>query len=138
MMELFFNALWLLASVLAIVALLQSRGRLRQQKLLLCLASVLCAAAVLFPSISISDDIHVEAFAVEDSTPAKRVTRAIAQSTPITLAFWFGSAILLLVSVAPNWSVWLVTGRYPSSFEALLFIHDRMGRAPPSYLACCP
>ena len=133
MMELFFNALWFVVSAGAIIALLRRRHGLCKRKQFLRLASVLCAAAILFPSISISDDIHVETFVVEDSSPAKRLTHAIAHATPVALAFWFVSAVLLLVFVVPNQRSWLVVDRGPSFFQPLLFIHDRMGRAPPPH-----
>src|ERR1700722_19591720 len=138
MMELFFNALWFVVSAGAIIALLRRRHCLSEPKQFLCLASVLCAAAILFPSISISGDIHVETFVVEDSSPAKRLTRAIAHASPIALAFWFGSAILLLVFVVPNRRSWPVIEGFPSFIRTPLFLRDLMGRAPPRHLGYRP
>ncbi len=136
-MELFLNALWFVACVLAIAALLRSRDRLTKQELLWCLASVLCAAAVVFPSISISDDIHVETFVVEDSSRIKRIARASAHANPITLASCFGSAILLLASIVPDRRGWLLSGKSRPFVQSLIFIRDRMGRAPPQSPANC-
>ena len=132
-MELFFNPLWFVVSAGAIIALLRRRDGLSERKQFLRLASVLCAAAILFPSISISDDIHVETFVVEDSSPAKRLTRAIAHASPIALAFWFGSAILLLASIVPNRRSWPLIERFPSFIRAPLFLRHLMGRAPPRH-----
>ena len=138
MMELLFNALWFVVSLGAIIALLRRRRGLSERKQSLCVASVLCAAAILFPSISISDDIHVQTFVVEDSSPSKRLTRAIAHASPIAAVFWFGSAILLLVSDPPNGRSFPVVEICPSLIRTPLFLRDLMGRAPPQLLAYYP
>ena len=137
-MELFLNALWLACSAGAIIALLPRRYCLTERKQFLPLASALCAAALAFPSISISDDIHLDAFVVEDSGPAKRLTRAVAHATPIASASWFGSAILLLVSLVPDTGTRPLIERCPSVNRTTSFIHDLMGRAPPRSFAYCP
>ena len=68
-MELFLNAVWL---VLAVTAL----TRLRRRPLAAALATI-CALALLFPIISITDDLHATAAAVEEMAKPLAVTTAV-------------------------------------------------------------
>lgn len=77
-MELFLNAVW---AALAVVTLL----RLGRRSLAATLAT-LCVVALLFPIISITDDLHTSAASVEETAKSFVVTLAIVVIVvPLTL-----------------------------------------------------
>jgi hypothetical protein len=132
MTELLFNALWFVIAAVAVIALLRNRHRVPEQRqLLLHLGALLCAAAILFPSISLSDDLHFEAFIVEDSKSTKRLTPAVAHTNAIAPLFWFAVAILRLRSVAA-YRRWRVSESRSVSYQTPLFNRHLLGRAPPA------
>jgi hypothetical protein len=130
--ELFLNFLWFTLVTGAFTLLLRARRRARNGKrLLLALGALLCVAALLFPAISITDDLHFDAFAIEDSNATKRVANAVAQAAPLAAIEWFGFASLafLLMSRPPKWRVITTSS---SSYQAPFLSSVVLGRAPPS------
>jgi hypothetical protein len=81
-MELFLNAVWVLLAVTALT-------RLGRRSLAATLATV-CVLALLFPIISITDDLHATAAAVEE----------IAKPLVVTTAFFAITVTLTLLGFA--------------------------------------
>src|ERR1043166_7740057 len=107
MMELLVSASWLVVVVAAIVALLRNHRRTTAPlHLWLTLGALVCIAIVLFPSISISDDLHFDSFIVEDSNSSKRLTQAAVLAHSVSPLFWYAiafSAFRLFAHVVCSW-----------------------------------
>lgn len=131
-MELLLNFLWFALAAAGLSALLHARHRDAQngRRFFVALFALVCAAALLFPAISITDDLHFNAFVVEDSTATKRSANAIAQAAPVAAVEWFGFALLafLLTLRQRKWNVVAIS---PSFYRAPLLSHPAFGRAPP-------
>ena len=131
-MELFLNSIWFGLVASAFFALLQvyRRGSNRR-RLLLASGALLCAAAVLFPSISITDDLHFDAFVMEDSNSTKRLGNAVGHTAPLAEAWWFGLIALLCSLFLPQRS-WRQDENISSSYKVPLLMRPVLGRAPPA------
>lgn len=130
-MELFLNSLWLALAVSAVVGLFRKpRDGSNPKALLVGLGALLCAAAVLFPAISITDDLHFDAFVVEDSSSTKRLVNAITHAKPMVDLAWFGLLALALLSVFGQRS-WRVVEALSFSYQNPFWVHLPSGRAPP-------
>jgi membrane-associated PAP2 superfamily phosphatase len=133
MTELLFNAVWFVLAAVGAIALLRNRHCVPERRqLLLHLGALLCAAAIVFPSISLSDDLHSQSFIVEDSKSTKRLTHAVVHANPIAPQFWFAIAILALRFVAAYRRRWRVLESCPVSYRTPLFNRHVLGRAPPA------
>ena len=131
-MELFLNSIWFALVAGAVYALLQAYRRgLDRRRFLLALGALLCAAAVLFPSISITDDLHLDAFVMEDSNSTKRLGIAVAHTAPLAVAAWFGFVALALLLV-PRQRSWYLAENASSYYRVPLLIRPLLGRAPPA------
>lgn len=134
-MELFLNSIWFALVAGAVIALLRAHRRdLHGRRFLLDLGALLCASALLFPTISITDDLHLDAFVIEDSNATKRLVNAIAHTVPIAEAISFGfiAFSFLLALRRPAWrTVEVVSSRYKTP----LLIRPLLGRAPPTLLS---
>jgi hypothetical protein len=81
-MELFFNLLWLLIALASFaqwrrVVRLRHAARSRV-KAALPLVALVCALAILFPSISVTDNLHPGLFTTEDGSRSRRAMAAMA------------------------------------------------------------
>ena len=131
-MELFLNSIWFALIAGAFYALLQAYRRgLDRRRFLLALGALLCAGAVLFPSISITDDLHLDAFVMEDSNSTKRLGIAVAHTAPLAEVAWFGFIALALLLVSRNHS-WRLAENTSSYYKVPPLIRPLLGRAPPS------
>lgn len=81
-MELFFNLFWLLIALASFVGWRRvvrvrrgTRGRVRAA---LPVLALVCALAILFPTISVSDNLHPKLFVTEDGSASRRAMIAIA------------------------------------------------------------
>lgn len=70
-MELLLNAIWLL--LLGTAAVLCSFRRSSQQQVLRSSLAVTCALLLLFPVISVTDDLHDAQFAMDDFSASKKL-----------------------------------------------------------------
>jgi len=132
-MELFLNAMWLAIWATALAVLLQSSRCEFDRKQFLRVGALLCAAVILFPFISASDDIHSEPFIVEDSRSGKHVTGAKAPSGIIVLLWLAGASLLLLFD--PRRRQTVIPVNAPNHFlHASPLLRDLLGRAPPCAL----
>ncbi len=75
-MELLLNLVWVLVAGTSVSAFLLWAPN-RRKEFLLGLGALCCALLLLFPAISISDDLHFQAFVSEDSNPTKRLANAV-------------------------------------------------------------
>ena len=133
MMELLLNAVWAVVSAIAVVGLLRSRRCRFKRKQLLHLGALLCAAVLLFPSISVSDDIHSEPFIVEDSRSIRHTPGAKAPGGVAPL-LWLRSASLLLMLPGRPQS-WPAIDTSSHFLQTSPILRDVLGRAPPLALA---
>lgn len=129
-MELFLNAVWVAIWATAVALLFQSSGCRFDRKRFLRVGVLLCAAVVLFPFISASDDIHSEPFIVEDSRSGKHVTGAKVPGGSILL-LWLASASLLLLFDLRRRQTLLPLNPSNHFLDASPLLRDLLGRAPP-------
>ena len=120
-MELFFNLLWF---ALALVALFTVRARRARSHALLALA---CAALLVFPAISISDDLHVTSAPFEEANKKR-----------LDAEQWVGLSIALPAPAAATGIArpQVSSGEMLSEFVAHVvnpaLVSFRLGRDPPS------
>jgi hypothetical protein len=130
LVELFFNSLWLALAAAAVLGLFRKhRAGSDRKALLLGLCALLCASALLFPAISITDDLHFDAFVVEDSS-SKRLVNAIAHTAPLVALAWFGLLALSFLEVSRERS-WRDVQVLFFSYKNPFLIRPPSVRAPP-------
>lgn len=124
--------MWFALAAGAIAGLLRAhRHGLERNRLLLRLGALLCASALLFPAISITDDLHFEAFLVEDSTSTKRTVSAITYHSPVVDLAWFGF-VAFAVLLFFRQRTWNILAPEFSVYRTPLLIRPLLGRAPPT------
>lgn len=84
-MEALLNVLWLVIAVLAFAGwkhqLVPSSGKTRRRHQVLGpFLALTCALAILFPAISVTDDLHPALFVVDDAAASRRGVTAAADS----------------------------------------------------------
>ena len=137
-MELILNMIWLVTS-LSVLAVWggwslfhRPSGRCTRQQYLFEALLLICTALLLFPIISMSDDIAGDLNA-EDKTSAYQVTGHHAHdgtASPIYLPLWVFTLCMTTLGIAtltstPHWSQ-----KY-KRFREILFSETRPFRAPP-------
>jgi len=132
-MELFLNAVWVVVSAMAVAGLLHTRRCRFERKQFLHLGALFCAAVILFPSISVSDDIHSEPFIVEDSRSTRHVAGAKALGGVVPL-LWLGSASLLLLLAPGHRQSWPAIDTSNDFLQTSPLLRELLGRAPPPAL----
>jgi len=132
-MELLLNLLWFAIAAGALLVWLPISPSHRRQ-FRLGLGALLCVLALLLPAISVTDDLHFDTFAVEDSTSSKRLANAPVHVSPISHVVWFAISLVafLLVVFGPTWlPAALSSSRRPD----FCLGPPILGRAPPFVLA---
>ncbi len=135
-MELSLNLFWLLLVVVSMVVwqrhglLLRRPRRARGSRH--GLIALGCVLVLLFPVISITDDLHAEQAILEDSNPSKRAVRHSAGNHPSSSLGKIAHATLPGILPAPvSEGIWILVlpskARLASSASAVLCA----GRAPP-------
>jgi hypothetical protein len=126
-MELLLNLLWALIAGLALWSFQGSSSR-GQKQLLFALVALFCAILLLFPAISISDDLHFQAFVSEDSSTSKWLLSAVPTSP---IEYWATLLLAILLALFHR-SFWFI--RKARSILRLSALFDRpvLGRAPPA------
>lgn len=127
-METLFNVVWLTVGIAGLWRFLRTKPA--DARVWIGLVALFCAVLLLFPAISISDDLHQEAFIAEDSTSLKKIS--VSQSTSPVLGLAF-----LLLSVAALFSEvrrkrWLASSSEVRHSVSFLFTHSIADRAPPA------
>ncbi|HEX8926695.1 MAG TPA: hypothetical protein VF786_12930 [Terriglobales bacterium] len=128
-MELLLNLVWVLIAGTALSWHLRSAPKDRKQ-FLLALGALCCALLLLFPTISVSDDLHVQAIVTEDSSPTKRLASAITHAAPvyqIAIFFVFSALVAALFR-----TVCFVRTTTPAPYLSALLDRPVLGRAPPA------
>jgi hypothetical protein len=134
-MELLLNLAWM-AVVIAIGGVWARRWPARNRReRWLSLGALLCAAVLLLPVISVTDDLHLQTFVVEDSNSTKRLLSGIAQQNPIAPIIWLAMVLAAVWCVALRSIGWRSADRFSESYRSPLFNTSLMGRAPPTPLA---
>lgn len=129
-MELLLNLLWFAIVAGGVITYLRAKPT-AHNRFQLGLGALLCVSALLLPAISITDDLHFDAFAVEDSSPIKKLAQAEAHASPVSYTAWFGISLLALLLAARRRSTWNACVPCCEVFPNLLFARPVLGRAPP-------
>ena len=129
-MELLLNFVWLLLGV-SLILILRAAPKCRKQYVL-ALGCAACVLLLLFPGISVSDDLHAQAFVAEDSNTSKQLQQA--KSSVSTSAFNapFTAIVLFLLAIWCN-SLWCVRVAGPARYLSALLDRPTLGRAPPAF-----
>jgi hypothetical protein len=129
-MELLLNLAWF-AIAAAMLGGFARRVWTDRKQFLLALAALGCALLLLFPSVSISDDLHMQPFFAEDSSASKRLVSVAAHATPVSQSLWLGCSLLAGLLLR------LQVRRFRSdgpetSYLAPTLDRSPLGRAPPA------
>jgi hypothetical protein len=134
-MELFLNLAWLTV-VIAIGAVSVRCWPARNRRARwLSLGALLCAGVLLLPVISVTDDLHPQAFVVEDSNSTKRLASGITHDNPVVPAVWLAMVLAALGCVAVRSVSWRFADQFSEPYRSPLFNRLILGRAPPTSLA---
>jgi hypothetical protein len=133
-MELLLNFLWFAIAAGALLAYLRV-PRVDRRQFRLGLGALLCVLTLLLPAISISDDLHFEACAVEDSNSTKRLVSAAVHADLVAPVVGFGIPFIAWLFAALTRTTWRSA---ESSFQPCpdsRFHRSIPARAPPFLLA---
>lgn len=138
-MELALNLFWLLLAVTS-VALWgrrsSSRGGRRPRLPLLGAIALGSALVILFPVISVSDDLHAQQAVLEDSNPLKRTLRQAHDSFSGSGKLRHAAAAAPAVWLLPlTWVVLGIATEASSGSLSPVAANFHPGRAPPRSLA---
>lgn len=132
-MELLLNLLWSVIVAGGVATYLRGKPA-AFTRFRLGLGALLCVSALLLPAISITDDLHFDAFAVEDSSSIKKLAQAEAHASPASHTAWFGISLLALLLAARQRSTWCPSVAFFEAFPNSLFARSVLGRAPPRWI----
>ena len=132
-MELLLNLLWLAIAAFALAVHL--RGRRKSRQFRLGLGALLCVLTLLLPAISITDDLHFDTLAVEDSSSSKRLVNAAVHASPASQIIWLWTSFLALLFAGLRGTTWRVQQETFKLRPASLFSSLILGRAPPIVVA---
>jgi len=126
-MELLLNIVWALLAGTAIAAFLSSTPARRKQ-FLLEFCALCCALLLLFPAISVFDDLHFQAVVSEDANPNKKLVNAAHISVEhfATILLVLGALLAGLFRVVGS-----VRSATAAPYLSSLLDHRLLGRAPP-------
>ena len=127
-MELLLNLVWLCIGGIALWRFLGTTAMDRKQ-FLFALVALSCAILLLFPTVSVSDDLHVQAFVTEDANASKRLLSAAVQAIPIGFCGMLLAGFLL---TAMRRTLWLIRRMKSVLVPTLLCERPVLGRAPPA------
>ena len=132
-MELLLNLLWFVIAAFALAAHMHGRGDRRQFRL--GLGALLCVLTLLLPAISITDDLHLDTLAVEDSSSSKRLVNAAVHASPASQIIWFWTSFLALLFAGLRGTNWRLHQETFKLRRASFFSSLILGRAPPIVVA---
>src|SRR5215469_1191017 len=131
-MELLLNLLWLAIAIASLLAFFRL-GSADRRQFRLGLGALLCVLTLLLPAISITDDLHFETFANEDSNPTKRLVKISTYVSPVSQVVWFALSLLPLLFVDVRRKSWVVENTSDIRPQPQ-FCKPILGRAPPLVL----
>jgi hypothetical protein len=130
-MELLLNLLWFAIAAIALLLHLRTPAADRR-KFRLGLGALLCLLTLLLPAISITDDLHFTALAIEDSSATKRLANPASHANPVSHVVGLGVSLLAILFAALRGFTWHSS---ESSFRPCAnpqFSRPVFGRAPPA------
>jgi len=135
-MELSLNLFWLLLVVASVVVWQRPGSPLRRLRRARGsrhgLIALGCALVLLFPVISITDDLHAEQAILEDSNPSKRAIRHSAGDHGASSLKRVGHAVLPGISPAPaSEGIWILVLPSKARLASSAFADFCASRAPP-------
>src|SRR5579864_39878 len=133
-MELLLNLLWFVIAASALAAYVRASSS-DHERFRLGLGALLCILTLLLPAISITDDLHFDTFAVEDSNSTKRLANAAAHANPMSQLVWFGISLLALLFATLRRTTWRTLESSTDPCPDSQFPRSVLGRAPPAVLA---
>jgi len=117
--ELFSNTLWFFLFGGAMLAWFWHLGRSGKKQVLQGAVALAGSFLLLFPVISVSDDVHAAQFAVEDATLSKKLQRSAATITSALQFSAFPAAQLTLLH-GPQWhTAGMVRGEIPARIASV-------------------
>jgi hypothetical protein len=133
-MELLLNLLWSAIAGSALAVYLRTAAAEGRQ-FLLGLGALLCLLTLLLPAISITEDLHFVALAVEDSSTTKRLANPATHASAISHVVWLGVSLLAMLFAALRGFTWRSAEKSFRPCADPQFSRPVFGRAPPAVLA---
>jgi hypothetical protein len=133
--ELLLNAAWLVLVTGAVTAFLRTHARADLRAFLLGLGALVCSVSLLLPSISITDDLHFDAFVVEDSSGTKRMASTGPHAAPVAPVVWLAVALSGILLASPPQLRRRILLANVRSYVSSWFLQPLAGRAPPRFVA---
>ncbi len=135
-MELSLNLFWLLLVVVSVVVWRRKGSPLHRPRRARGsrhgLIALGCVLALLFPVISITDDLHAEQAIIEDSNPSKRAVRNSAGDHAASSLGKIGHAALPGIAPAPvPEGIWILVLPSKAHLASSASADFCAGRAPP-------
>lgn len=128
-MELLLNYLW---GVIAVAALGVFHVRpAKDRRRAAALGVLFCSILLLFPAISVSDDLHFQAFVSEDLNASKRLPSVAVRATTVPQGVIF-IVVAAFVLAFTCQTLWFVLGAISSRHLSVLVERRVLGRAPPA------
>ena len=128
-MELLLNLVWLGLAVACAIALLSHVPEEKQtHSLWFAITALICIVVLLFPVVSMTDDLHAEIYTIDDN--AKRKLSVVDIQHHAVEYLTLRIAMLLVVSSRPSWST-LDEVLTPSPLEG---VHTAVASRPPPAL----
>src|SRR5215472_4394472 len=133
-MELLLNLLWCAIAVCAVVVHL-GHPLMDRRQFRVGLGALLCVLTLLLPAISITDDLHFDTLAVEDSSSSKRLVNGAVHAGSVSQIVWLWASFLRLLFRGLCRTTWRVRHETFTPRLDLLFPSLILGRAPPIVIA---
>lgn len=131
-MELLLNLIWITVVTLLCVGVWRNRlnGADPKHSWSVAAVAVVCIAALIFPAISLSDDLHIECTAIE--SPGKRIHQLIVnvEQTGVVIALWTSMLLASIFSAQAKRNQF-DTGEAATAAPLEGFLPPSLGRAPP-------
>ena len=128
-MELLLNYVWVMLAGAALGLFLVAPAKNR--RCFAALGVLFCAVLLLFPAISVSDDLHFQAFVSEDLNATKRLSSVAAHAAvPQQSAVLMAVAAFVLACLSQT--LWSVLGAISARRVSLFHVRPIPGRAPPA------
>jgi hypothetical protein len=130
-MELLLNIVWLTVALLALSRFgVWAAGEADRRKIVLVGVATVCALAVLFPIVSMSDDMQTTVAAVEETAAVRRIVLASAlQLAPAVVVAALTSLSLVVIALTVLGFTTEYAFALPGSLDAPVFSL----RGPPSF-----
>lgn len=129
-MELLLNVVWFGIAGAALGEFVRRASP--DRKVLLAVGALGCALLLLFPSVSVSDDLHLRTFVAEDSFATKRLVSIAAHANPVSPSLWPGVSVFAAWFAGLRRSSWFRCEWPALSYFSPLLQHPGLGRAPPT------